>query len=246
MTRQTASASTALVADLRGDAGGLLDELPEELATSVFTHCVVDRAAVGLLRAARVPRRQRARAGRHRPSVSAPRGRALRRRPADQDPRPGGIRPLVPCRRRAAGAARAAASGGRRPRPRPSVDALVGTERVLASVIEAVIGACYLAFGYEADGGRRRGGVRARDRGRAGASGRLQVCAAGATGAPRRSRQLRGGRRARPAARPHVFDQRDDRGRRGRSGHGSQQEGRRAGGRAGRARGARGSDARCT
>lgn len=30
-----------------------------------------------------------------------------------------------------------------------SVDALVRTERVLASVIEAVIGACYLAFGYE-------------------------------------------------------------------------------------------------
>ncbi len=30
-----------------------------------------------------------------------------------------------------------------------SVAALVGTERVLASVIEAVIGACYLAFGYE-------------------------------------------------------------------------------------------------
>lgn len=31
-----------------------------------------------------------------------------------------------------------------------SADALVRTERVLASVIEAVIGACYLAFGYEA------------------------------------------------------------------------------------------------
>jgi len=30
-----------------------------------------------------------------------------------------------------------------------SVDALIATERVLASVIEAVIGACYLAFGYE-------------------------------------------------------------------------------------------------
>jgi len=28
--------------------------------------------------------------------------------------------------------------------------ALIGTERVLASVIEAVIGACYLAFGYDA------------------------------------------------------------------------------------------------
>jgi ribonuclease-3 len=30
-----------------------------------------------------------------------------------------------------------------------SVSSLVGTERVLASVIEAVIGACYLAFGYD-------------------------------------------------------------------------------------------------
>jgi ribonuclease-3 len=30
-----------------------------------------------------------------------------------------------------------------------TVDALISTERVLASVIEAVIGACYLAFGYE-------------------------------------------------------------------------------------------------
>lgn len=31
----------------------------------------------------------------------------------------------------------------------PASDALSHTERVLASVIEAVIGACYLAFGYE-------------------------------------------------------------------------------------------------
>jgi ribonuclease-3 len=30
-----------------------------------------------------------------------------------------------------------------------AVDSLVGTERVLASVIEAVIGACYLAYGYD-------------------------------------------------------------------------------------------------
>jgi ribonuclease-3 len=30
-----------------------------------------------------------------------------------------------------------------------TVPALVSTERVLASVIEAVIGACFLAFGYE-------------------------------------------------------------------------------------------------
>ena len=32
----------------------------------------------------------------------------------------------------------------------PVLDALLSTERVLASVIEAVIGACYLAFGYDA------------------------------------------------------------------------------------------------
>ncbi len=33
--------------------------------------------------------------------------------------------------------------------PAQSVDALIATERELATVIEAVIGACYLAFGYE-------------------------------------------------------------------------------------------------
>lgn len=32
---------------------------------------------------------------------------------------------------------------------RASVEALIGTERVLASVIEAVIGGCYLTFGYD-------------------------------------------------------------------------------------------------
>src|ERR687888_1890809 len=32
----------------------------------------------------------------------------------------------------------------------PATDALAQTERVLASVIEAVIGACYLYYGYEA------------------------------------------------------------------------------------------------
>jgi ribonuclease III len=32
---------------------------------------------------------------------------------------------------------------------KPGLEALVGTERVLASVIEAVIGACYLAYGFE-------------------------------------------------------------------------------------------------
>jgi ribonuclease-3 len=35
----------------------------------------------------------------------------------------------------------------------PGVEALVSTERVLASVIEAVIGACYLQFGYDVTAG---------------------------------------------------------------------------------------------
>ncbi|MFZ0043067.1 MAG: putative dsRNA-binding protein [Solirubrobacteraceae bacterium] len=35
------------------------------------------------------------------------------------------------------------------PRSASGVEALIATERVLASVIEAVIGACYLQFGYE-------------------------------------------------------------------------------------------------
>jgi ribonuclease-3 len=45
----------------------------------------------------------------------------------------------VPDRLRAAAPATAA----------PGVEALIATERVLASVIEAVIGACYLQYGYE-------------------------------------------------------------------------------------------------
>ena len=36
------------------------------------------------------------------------------------------------------------------PSAAPGIEALISTERVLASVIEAVIGACYLAFGYDA------------------------------------------------------------------------------------------------
>ncbi len=36
------------------------------------------------------------------------------------------------------------------PAAAPGIEALISTERVLASVIEAVIGACYLTFGYDA------------------------------------------------------------------------------------------------
>ena len=110
---------------------------------------VVDGAPLGLLRAARLPRRQRARARGHHPSVSAAGGGALRRRPADEDPRAGGLRPLLHGGRRAARDAGAAARRGARRRRARTPTRSSRTERVLASVIEAVIGACYLAFGYE-------------------------------------------------------------------------------------------------
>ncbi len=73
----------------------------------------------------------------------------LRRRAADEDPRAGGLGPLVPRGGRAARAAGAAAGGGAGGGRAATLEALVATERVLASVIEAVIGACYLAYGFE-------------------------------------------------------------------------------------------------
>jgi len=51
----------------------------------------------------------------------------------------------VPRRLRAEAASDGAAPG----RQGPSIDELVRSERVLASIAEAIIGACYLAFGYE-------------------------------------------------------------------------------------------------
>ena len=57
---------------------------------------VVDGAALGLLRAAGVPGRLGARPGGHDAPVSAAGGGVARRRAADQDPRAGGLGPLVP------------------------------------------------------------------------------------------------------------------------------------------------------
>src|SRR5438270_12474657 len=64
--------------------------------------CVVERAAQRLLRATRLPGRQRARAGGDGASVPAPGGRALRRGQAHEDPRTGGLRPVLPRGPRAA------------------------------------------------------------------------------------------------------------------------------------------------
>jgi len=113
---------------------------------------LLERAAQRLVCAAGVPRGQRAGArGDDRICTPAPGGRALRRGAAHEDSRAGGLGRVLPigspngsdCPR---GCARR--RGACRARRR-----LVETERVLASVIEAVIGACYL---NAATSGRRR------------------------------------------------------------------------------------------
>ncbi len=73
---------------------------------------VVDDASVGVLRAARLPGRQRPGAGRHHAPVPSPGRRALRAGTPDQDPRAGGVGPLLPGGGRALGRARAAARRG--------------------------------------------------------------------------------------------------------------------------------------
>ena len=67
----------------------------------------------------------------------------------------------------------------------PATEQLARTERVLASVIEAVIGACYLEFGYETVGRGGRGGLHAGDRAGAGAARRTSSrrCRSGSRGA---------------------------------------------------------------
>ena len=110
---------------------------------------LVDRAAQRLLCAPGVPGRQRARAGGDHPPLSAPGGRALRGGEAHEDPRPSGVGSVLPRRwpsawRCPSGCAPRRLRTCARMRRRCSE-----TERVLASVIEAVIGACYLHAGYE-------------------------------------------------------------------------------------------------
>jgi len=126
----------------------LLDELPPELATPVFTHsswtarradsyerlAFLGDSVLGLAITTHLyPRLEAERFGAGRLTkirAQAVSGRSCR---AVAD------RLGVPERLLAAAPAGASSS----------VPSLVGTERVLASVIEAVIGACFLAYGYE-------------------------------------------------------------------------------------------------
>ncbi len=127
---------------------GLLEQLPLELAASVFTHtswttrradsyerlAFLGDSVLGLAVSTHLfPRLQADRFGPG--ALTKIRAQAVSGRSC----RAVAQRLGVPER------LRAAAPGS----PGSGVEGLIATERVLASVIEAVIGACYLAFGYE-------------------------------------------------------------------------------------------------
>jgi ribonuclease-3 len=126
----------------------LLEQLPEELGVSVFTHTswtgrrsesyerlafLGDSVLALAVTAHLYPRLEADSYGAGR--LTKIRAQAVSGRSCRQVAERLGI----PDRLRAAAPAGAATT----------VEALVSTERVLASVIEAVIGACFLAFGYE-------------------------------------------------------------------------------------------------
>jgi ribonuclease-3 len=142
-------ASTALRGTSVAMLAGLMDELPEDLATAVLMHAswtarradsyerlafLGDSVLALAVTAHLYPRLEAERFGAGR--LTKIRAQAVSGRSC----RAVAERLMLPERMRAV-----APDGAG-----PSVDALVSTERVLASVIEAVIGACYLAFGYEA------------------------------------------------------------------------------------------------
>jgi ribonuclease III len=126
----------------------LLDDLPEDLSTSVFTHAswtarrsdsyerlafLGDSVLALAVTSHLYPRLEAERFGPGR--LTKIRAQAVSGRSC----REVAERLGVPNRLRAAAP----------PEVASTVPALVSTERVLASVIEAVIGACFLAFGYE-------------------------------------------------------------------------------------------------
>jgi ribonuclease III len=126
----------------------LLDQLPEELATPVFTHAswterrsesyerlafLGDSVLALAVTAYLYPRLEAERFGAGR--LTKIRAQAVSGRSCKAVAERLGIPERLE-------AAAPASAGG-------SVHSLIRTERVLASVIEAVIGACFLAFGYE-------------------------------------------------------------------------------------------------
>ena len=133
---------------MTADLAALLDELPPDLAAPVFTHsswtthrsqsyerlAFLGDSVLGLAVTTHLfPRLEAERFGPGR--LTKIRAQAVSGRSC----REVAERLGVPDRLRSAAPAAAA----------PGVEALISTERVLASVIEAVIGACYLQYGYD-------------------------------------------------------------------------------------------------
>jgi ribonuclease-3 len=126
----------------------LLEQLPQELAVPVFTHAswsvhrsgsyerlafLGDSVLALAVTAHLYPRLEAERFGAGR--LTKIRAQAVSGRACKEVAERLGLPELL----------RAAAPAG----AGSSVQALIGTERVLASVIEAVIGACFLSFGYD-------------------------------------------------------------------------------------------------
>ena len=184
-------------------AGELLEDLPEELARQVFTHASwSERSSDSYTRLAFLgdsvlalavtthlyPRLEAERFGAGR--LTKIRAQAV----SGSSCRVVAERLEVPRRLRAAAP----------PGVEASAAALVETERVLASVIEAVIGACYLHAGYERTAEAVVEAFEPEIEQALEHPAGLQVRAAGAAGAARDRGQLRDHRRRRAAARPHV------------------------------------------
>ena len=197
---------------------------------------VVDGEAVGFLRAARLPGRFRARPGGHDAPLSAPAAGRLRRRAADEGPRAGGLAGARAATWRSGWGSRSGCATRRRPSsPGPATEQLARTERVLASVIEAVIGACYLEFGYEEVADAVVEAFTPEIERALAHPADFKSRAAGAARPPRHGRHLRDRRGGGPAARADLRGRRDGRGRGAGARHRPLEEGRRAGRRRGRA-----------
>ena len=114
-----------------------------------------------------------------------PRGR---RRRADQDPQPGGQRRLLRRGRPRAGRAGDAARGEPEDEQAIPAEVLLAGARPLPEVTEALIGACFLAFGFERDAAAVVAAFEPQIEDAAETPDRLQVGAAGAArAAPRRA-----------------------------------------------------------
>ena len=90
-------------------------------------------------------------------------------------------------------------------------EVLLDGERPLPEATEALIGACHIAFGFERTAAAVAAAFEPRIELASRDPDRLQVRPPGAPRPPRRPRRLRGDRRHRPAAPPHLRRRRDGR-----------------------------------